>query len=163
MAIFEPIVNSQSVAWNQSFTDLIDEKRDEFIVELPSYDTIYDSSPIYLFNSELKDTYLDPNFTITAIELLNDTDQLNNLSNITSKFESFSIFLQGQTVTHTLYILLAIFLYTLSLLTLLGNGIVIYAIATERKLRTVSYLFLDYFNHFTFFFCNTILFSCLIK
>ena len=137
MASFEAIINQNWINQTTTSNELIDDKRDEFIVELPSYDTIYDSSPIYLLDTELKEySILNRNFTITAIELINNTEQFNQFNSTNSKFESIFIFLQGQPVIHTLYILLAVFLYTLSLLTLLGNAIVVYAILTERKLRT---------------------------
>ena len=123
---------------NQSFysSESLDE-RDEFVLEFPSYD--FQSSPIYLLSdSDLKETILNRTYSIASIELINDTELFGNFSSPSSKFDSFLLLLQGETVASTLSILLAVFLYALSLLTLLGNGIVVYAILTERKLRTVS-------------------------
>lgn len=123
---------------NQSFYSAsTEDEGDEFVVEFPSYD--FQSSPIYLLSdSDTKETILNRTYTIAAIELINDTELLSNLTSTSSKFDSFLLLLQDPTVASTLSILLAVFLYALSLLTLLGNGIVVYAILTERKLRTVS-------------------------
>ena len=131
-------------AWiNQSFYPESAEslnERDEFVVEFPSYD--FQPSPVYLLSdSDLKETIPNRTYTIAAIQLINDTEPLANFSSTSlagSKFDSFLLLLQGEAVASTLSILLAVFLYALSLLTLLGNGIVVYAILTERKLRTVS-------------------------
>lgn len=148
MASFESIPNTARNTWiNQSTslsTEQLDEERDEiFVLEFPSYDSL----PIYLINSDLKETVFTKNFSIAAIELINNTGQFSknftstNSSVVNSKFESLFIFLQSETLAGTLSILLAVFLYTLSLLTILGNAIVVYAILTERKLRTVSFTF----------------------
>ena len=117
MASFETVSKTIYTWINQSTYSSELDDRDEFIVEFPSYD----SSPIYLLDSDLKDTFLNRNYSITSIKLLNDTDSFNNFSSNLTRFDSFFLFLQGDTVANTLSILLAIFLYTLSLLTILGN------------------------------------------
>lgn len=148
MASFEPLHTTTWINQSTISSELVDEQRDEFVVEFPSYD----SSPIYLIDSDLKETVLSSgNYSIAAIELINDTE-FGNLSSSSSNFDSLLLLLQGETVAGTLSILLAVFLYTLSLLTILGNAIVVYAILTERKLRTVSSTFYSTFSLYSFFF-----------
>lgn len=139
MASFDTLPTWINQSFYSSSAESLDE-RDEFVVEFPSYD--FQSSPIYLLSdAELRETVLNRTYSIASIELFNDTDLFGNLSStsLNSRLDSFLLLLQGEAVASTLSILLAVFLYALSLLTLLGNGIVVYAILTERKLRTVSF------------------------
>lgn len=143
MASFDTLPTWINQTFYSASAEALDE-RDEFVVEFPSYD--FQSSPIYLLSdAELRETVLNRTYSIAAIELINDTELLGNLSStgLNSRLDSFLLLLQGEAVASALSILLAVFLYALSLLTLLGNGIVVYAILTERKLRTVSAAFIS--------------------